>query len=277
MNTMIAITIRSISLISLILLFIAGASAQDSSADDPDFIVPARPTVSNPAQFQKPGVLQLEFGFNSNFKAPGPSSEQDFPLALRFAVSRRVLLEFDGDSPLSQNNGGVRTTGVSDTQLGIQFVVQPEKQSRPGFAIAYYLKLPTASSTKGLGTGRSDHNFVLLLSKSVGKTTIDFNGSWFLAGRTSERGHASSAQAAFAVSHPITKRWAVQGELSCSGRNDEQPGSVFLLTAVTYQVNRRLVLDSGARAALNHDGLGVGIFTGVTVGVADLYRRHRHN
>src|SRR5258707_12828341 len=93
-----------------------GTSSAPPANDEPDFIVPSRPTVSNPAEFQKPGVLQLEFGFNSNFNAPGASSTYDFPLALRFAVSRRLLLEFDGDNPLSQNSAGVRTTGTGDTQ-----------------------------------------------------------------------------------------------------------------------------------------------------------------
>ena len=74
---------------------------QSDEGDEPDFIVPARPTASNPAEFQRPGVLQLEYGFNGNWRAPGPSSEQDTPLALRFAVSRRLLIEFDGDTPLS--------------------------------------------------------------------------------------------------------------------------------------------------------------------------------
>jgi hypothetical protein len=95
-----------------LVLFITGAlggfvnvQAQDQSG--PDFIVPARPTVSNPAEFQKPGVLQLEVGYNANFRAPGIHLQQDMPLALRFAVSRRVLLEFDGDSPSSQSEAGV--------------------------------------------------------------------------------------------------------------------------------------------------------------------------
>lgn len=72
--------------------------AQDQSPpSEPDFIVPSRPTVSNPAEFQKPGVLQLEVGYNANFQAPGVHLQQDMPLALRFAVNRRLLLEFDGD------------------------------------------------------------------------------------------------------------------------------------------------------------------------------------
>src|SRR5262245_36757583 len=68
----------------------AVANAQTTppaSDDEQDFVVPARPTFSNPAEFQKKGVLQLEHGYNANFHAPGDSVASDTPLALRFADS----------------------------------------------------------------------------------------------------------------------------------------------------------------------------------------------
>jgi hypothetical protein len=268
----------------LVLAFMApaacpGQSSNQGSAsgggDEPDFIVPSRPTVSNPAEFQRPGVLQLEFGFNSDFRAPSNTSEEDFPLALRFAVSRRVLFEVDLDSPLSQKVSGRRQTSGGDTQVGIQFVLQHEKETRPGIALAYYIKLPSASETKGLGTGRVDHNFIGLMSKKVRGTTVDFNVIYLLAGRTTDSGRASSGQAALAASHDLTKRWGLQGEISGFSHNDAQPGAMFALGAVTYQVNRRLVVDSGMRFGLTRDAPRYGLFMGMTAGLADFYRHHR--
>lgn len=268
--------IRALTLLFLLLGGLA-AHAQDSSVtDEPDFIVPSRPTVSNPAEFQRPGVLQLEFGFNSNFHGPDNSSEEDFPLALRFAASRRILLELDLDSPLTQKAVGRRQTGAGDTQLGIQMVLQHEKETRPGVSFAYYIKLPSASATKGLGTGRIDHNLITFVSKKIGQTTVDFNAIYLLAGRTTSSGYVSSAQGALAASRNVTKRVGVQGEISGFSRNDTQPGALFLLAAGTYQVNRRLVLDSGVRFGLTHDAPRVGLFAGMTVGLADVYKRHRH-
>lgn len=267
--------------LTLLLLTLLGdsdarAQAQDQSApDEPDFIVPSRPTVSNPAEFQRPGVLQLEFGYSANFQAPGVSIEQDLPLALRFAVSRRLLLEFDGDSPSSQTVDGVRTTGVGDTQVGVQVVLRHENESLPGVALAYYIKLPSASSAKGLGTGRVDHNFIALVSKKIGGATVDLNASYLLAGRITDGGHASSGQAALAASHDMTRRVGIQAEISGSSRNDAQAGAMFALGAATYQLNRRLVLDCGVRFGLSHDAPRNGFFAGMTVGIADLYK-HRH-
>jgi hypothetical protein len=256
--------------------FAAKVQAQGQSApDEPDFIVPSRPTVSNPAEFQKPGVLQLEVGYNANFHAPSIHLQQDMPLALRFAVSKRLLLEFDGDSPSSQTDAGMRTTGAGDSQLGVQVVLQHEKQSRAGFSVAYYIKLPTAHSAQGLGTGRVDHDFIALVSKKISGTTVDFNASFLFSGRTTDNGHASSGQGAFAVSHNLTKRVGIQGELSGYSRNDAQPAAMLALGAVTYQINRRLVLDSGVRFGLTHDVPRSGLFAGLTLGISDLYK-HRH-
>ncbi len=238
--------------------------------------MPSRPTVSNPAEFQRPGVLQLEFGFNSNFRAPSNASEEDFPLALRFAVNRRLLIEVDLDNPLSQKVSGMRETGAGDTQIGIQAVLQHEHETQPGIAIAYYIKLPSAAEAKGLGTGRIDHNFIGFISKKIGGTTVDFNAIYLLAGGVTNNGHASSGQAALAASHDLTKRWGIQGELSGFSRNDSQPGALFALGAVTYQVNRRLILDSGVRFGLTAGAPRVGAFVGMTVGIADFHKQHGH-
>ena len=249
-------------------------TAAGGDEEAPDFIVPARPTASNPAEFQRPGVLQLEYGFNGNWHAPGGASAEDTPLALRFAVSRRLLLEFDGDTPVSQAAGGQRTTGAGDTQLGLQIVLRHESASRPGVAFAYYAKLPTADADKGLGTGRVDHSLLALVSKKSRGTVFDFNAVYLLAGRTTEAGHASSAQAALAASRNVTERVGWQGEVSGFTRNDAQPGAAFGLGVVTYQVNRRLVFDCGLRVGLTPDAPRVGAVAGLTVGVADLYRKH---
>ena len=249
-------------------------TSPSNDTDDPDFIVPARPTVSNPAEFQKPGVLQLEFGYNGNFRSSEFKSQDDAPLALRFAVNRRLLVELDTDSPFSQkDSSNFRQTGAGDTQLGIQGVLQTENESRPGVALAYYIKLPTASREKNLGTGRVDHSFIGLVSKKIDKTTIDFNAIYLLAGRTSRKGFASSGQGALAVSQEITKKFGIQSEISGSSRSDEQSGAMFGLGVVTYQINKRIVLDSGARFGLTSNAPRFGIVVGITVGVANLYKK----
>src|SRR5262245_14675682 len=70
------------------------AQHKSSSSPNDDFIVPSRPTVSQPANIQKVGVLQLEFGLNASFDAKGFRNQQTTPLALRFAALSRLLLAY---------------------------------------------------------------------------------------------------------------------------------------------------------------------------------------
>lgn len=275
-------TDRVLTRLLTLALLLAGAcgaafaqTQEEPNDDEPEFIVPARPTVSNPAEFQRPGVLQLEYGFNGNWRARDYDSQQDTPLALRLAVTRRLLIELDTDSPFSQKENGVRETGASDTQLGAQVVLRHESARGPGFALAYYVKLPTASAAKRLGTGRFDHYAYALLSKKVDETTFDFNAVYLNAGRTTDSGRAASAQGAFAASRDVTERFGIQGELSGMTRNDEQEGALFALGVATYKVNRRLVLDCGVRFGLTREAPRVGAVAGLTVGVARLFHgRH---
>lgn len=252
------------------------SDTRDDTGDEPDFIVPARPTVSNPAEFQRSGVLQLEFGYNANFHARGVRSELDTPMAIRFAASRRILLEFDSDNVISQiNSDGFRMTSVGDTQIGIQGVAEHESASHPGIAFAYYIKLPTASSAKGLGTGRVDHNFIGFVSKKIGQTTLDFNAIYLLAGRPGKPGLASSGQAALAATYNVTQKFGLEAEVSGFSRNDTQLGAVSGLGVITYQVNRRFILDAGLRTGLTRGSPRVGALAGFTVGVADFFKRRR--
>src|SRR5436190_4124989 len=266
------VSISTMTVSATIALISAAAAFGQASTPtpEPDFIVPARPTVSNPAEFQRPGVLQLEIGANSV-----SSIQQDVPLSLRLAVSRRILIEFDMDSPYSSRTPlGIRHTGWGDMQLGIQGVIQHENHSRPGLAIAYFIKVPTASPRRGLGTGRADHSLVGLVSKTVRRTTIDFNAIYLLAGRPLRNGHASSGQAAFALTQMLNKRVGIQGEISGSGRNDFQPAAVYGLGVATYQLNRRMIIDGGVRFGLTPDAPRVGVVAGITLGIAKLYNRH---
>jgi hypothetical protein len=50
---------------------------------------------------------------------------------------------------------------------------------------------------------------------------------------------------------------------------------MFGLEVVTYQINRRVVFDSGVREGLTAGTPRAGVVAGVTVGLANLYKK-RH-
>ncbi len=252
-----------------------GEDSQDKTEEAP-FIAPQRPTASNSAEFQRPGVLQLAYGYDSNFNADGTPSQQFLPLALRFAVSPRFLVEFDNTNFVTQTSpDGMRQSGVGDTNLGVQYVIHHQTDTTPGFAASYYVKIPSASRSKGLGTGRVDQTFTGLVSKNVGSFTVDFNAVYLLAGRTSRDSYASSGQAALAFSRGFTKKFGITAEISGFSRNDNSPGAIFGLVGGSYLVNRRFSLYGGVRFGLTPEAPRIGVLAGITVGIADLYKKNK--
>lgn len=251
----------------------SGPPQQPPGGEEEEYIKPARPGVANPAEPHKPGVLQIEYGYDANFRAEEFRSQQTAPLALRFAATSRLLLEFDLDTVISERaeQDGERMTGIGDTRIGIQAVALKDTEQHPALAFAYYVKLPSASESKGLGTGRFDHKIVTLLSKKVGETDIDFNAAYLIVGREQASGWISGGQAALSIARDFKNNFGLMGELSWQSKDDTQPRGVYALGALTYQASKRLIFDAGMRFGLNSEAPRVGVFVGVTVGAADFY------
>jgi hypothetical protein len=217
-------------------------------------------------------VLQLEYGYDANFHAEQFRTEQTAPLTLRFAASSGLLLEADLDSVISEtDDGGSRMTGVGDTRIGFQVVALKDTEQHPALAFAYYVKLPTASEEKGLGTGRFDHRIVLLLSKKFGAVDMDLNGGYLIVGRENESGWVTGGQGALSFSGEFENGFGLESELSGQTKDDILPKGLYALGAITYKVNRRFRLDGGMRFGLTEESPRVGVFAGMTVGVAQLF------
>jgi hypothetical protein len=254
----------------------SAADGQSKQEEDEDYIKPSRPSVSNPAEIQKAGVLQLEYGYDANFRAAEFRTQQAATLTLRFAASSRLLLETDIDTVMSEaDETGTRMTGVGDTRIGFQVVALKDTERHPALAFAYYVKLPSASKEKMLGTGRFDHKFLALISKKFGSVDMDLNGALLIVGREDASGWITGGQGALSFSGEFENGVGLEGELSGQTKDDVQPKGLYALGAVTYKVNRRFTLDSGMRFGLTQASPRVGVFAGLTVGVADLYRKNR--
>jgi hypothetical protein len=239
-----------------------------------DFIKPSRPTEAEPADIQKAGVLQLEFGLDAGFDAEQFRNQQTTPLRLRFAAASRLLLAVYVEDVKSQVNPiGKRRTGVGDVELGLQVVSFKQANNRPSIAFAYFSKLPTASEKKDLGNGRTDHRATLLISKQINDNELDFNATYLNVGRKDSDRRADGGQFALALTHKFGSHFGVEGELAGQSLEYTLPRGVYPFVAVTYQVNRRLRFDLGVRFGIGAEAPKVSLVTGFTVGLVDLYDR----
>jgi len=237
-----------------------------------DFIKPSRPTVAEPADIQKAGVLQLEFGLDAGFDAAEFRNQQTTPLRLRFAATSRLLLAFLIEAVKSQvDPTGKRMTGVGDAEPGLQFVALKQADNRPSIAFAYFTKLPSASEKKGLGSGRTDHRGTLLISKRLHGVNLDFNAEYLNVGRKDSDRRADGGLFAIALSHRFGSHFGVAGELAGQSLEYTMPRGLYPFGAVTYRVNRRLRFDAELRFGVGGEAPRMSVVAGVVIGVADLY------
>jgi hypothetical protein len=240
------------------------------------FIVPSRPTVSEPAEIQRKGVLQLEFGPDAEFDAKEFRNQQTTLLELRFAALSRLLLDFQLETVKSQvdRTDGRRTdgrmTGVGDAIIGLQ-VVAFKRTGYPTFAFAYLSKLPTASKEKNLGNGRVDHKPVLLINDQLRAFDLSVNLAYLNVGRKDSGRRADGGLFAVALAHTFENHFGLVGELAGQSLEFTLPRGVYPFGGVTYQVNRRLRLDAGLRFGIGAEAPRVSVVAGFVFGIADLY------
>jgi hypothetical protein len=138
-------------------------------------------------------------------------------------------------------------------------------------ALSYAIKIPSAATEDGLGTGRVDHSFTFGASQTVAHFVFDFNFTQFLIGEPAA-GFDHNQQMTLAISHSIYKKLQFAGEFYGQTQlNRTTPGFASSLWALTYTFTPRLVVDGGFEAGLTSGGPHRHAFGGITYSIANLY------
>lgn len=247
------------------------AVAQDDAEEN--FIVPVRPSVSESANIQKKGVLQIEYGADFDSGAPDFRNQQGAPLGVYFAWTKRLRLDFEFETVTSQKDRmNARETGIGDVNLGFKAIARDKPKERLAVAFSYSVKLPTADEEKGLGTGKVDQNLRLIFNRTYGKNDFIVNVSYLNVGRAGEDKRDSGAQVILRYDRELTKRFGIITEYFGNTVDEEQPRGLYILGALTYQPNKRLRLDFGARPGFGADAPNFNFFLGLSFGAADFSR-----
>jgi len=166
---------------------------------------------ANPADITQLGVVELEFGF-AHAQVPLHQHQNTLEGLLKFALACDLEIRWDA-SPFSNQGGPTGgQSGIGDNWLGFQYRFHRQSRFVPTLAFGYDLKFPSASVSKGLGTGRYDHQFVFLASKDIKGIHFDFNASLFRVGRQDGSGSDINEEFNLAFSHPIYKNLGFTGE-----------------------------------------------------------------
>ena len=229
---------------------------------------PNRPTVVDPADITELGVLELEYGWDRDW-FPGAGRGNIFGGLVKFAATCNLEIRWSPTTLVTQGS----QRGFGDNWLGAQYRFRRQTAHVPTLAADYEFKIPSASTQRGLGSGRVDHQFKFLASKDVRGTHIDFNVSALLIGRPLARGFDHNTEINLSFSHPLRGKLGLTGEIYGDTRlNRAVPGFVSTLWALTYTVMTRLVVDAGMDVAVTPDApFRKRLVMGFTYSLAELY------
>jgi hypothetical protein len=232
---------------------------------------PNRPTVADPADITQYGVLELEYGWDHFWRSSTLRATSAGGL-VKFGLLCDVELRWTTTSFISQTDASGTHRSFGDNWLGPQIRVYRQTKRAPSVAFSYAIKIPSASTEDGLGSGRVDHAFTVLVSKDIAHFHFDFNASQILIGRPGASGFDENQQVNLAFSHVIHGGLQFTGEFYGDTQlNPTTPGFSSSLWALTYTVFPRLVIDSGFEAGLTSGGPHRHAFVGMTYAIANLY------
>ena len=171
-----------------------------------------RPTASNPAHVTQFGVIELEYGFDRMWPAEGVRQTSANGL-LKFGLLCDVELRWNTTSFESQTDAGGTHSTFGDNWLGTEIRFHRQTKALPTMAVSYAVKIPSASTEHGLGTGRVDHSLTFGASETVVHFNLDFNFTQFLI-RKSSAGFDQNEQMALAFPAAFTRGFSSWGSFT---------------------------------------------------------------
>jgi hypothetical protein len=199
-----------------------------------------RPTFTFPATTTQCGTFEADFGFTT--QSMGQGIRQNYaPVSLRYGVTPRLDLRWGAINHIWQS-GTPSLQGAGDTYLGARYNFLAQSHTVPALGLFYQVKIPTANSAKGLGSGYVDNLLTLLASKDLGHYHIDFNLDGTLAGAA--RATNPAVQGDLALTRALTKTTAVVLE-SFGGSEPATTSRIGIaLLGATWAIRPWFVLDT---------------------------------
>jgi hypothetical protein len=221
---------------------VAPARADDPCLASEVAATPTRPNWSNSASTTQCGVVEFDSGWLAqSFRDRSALHTQTS--SVRYGIGPRLDFRWAIPGPVNQKAvGQSAVNGVSDQWFSLRYRFLEQGVWSPALAFTYGVKSPTASPSKGLGTGRIDQLLLLIASRDLGKLHLDFNTAGTMAGAA--RGRDGGAQVGLVLSAPMTKKLTAMLETDGGSTPGTKTRYGEALLGASWTVNPRFVLDS---------------------------------
>jgi hypothetical protein len=210
-------------------------------------VIPYRPTIANPADLPAPGYLEVEMGAARSRDRVEQTRVTTSPVLLKYAINEDIGVLVGTDGHVRQKNaGGDVQSGWGDSSGALKL----RKELTDSSAIGIELGARFPSASNGVGQPGTDYAANGIYSVGFGKVAVDVNLG---AARVASTGVGEGRYrfgGAIAMGAPIAGPFGFTIELSGEARRGFT-GSSQGLAALTWEINRKLVLDLGFARALD--------------------------
>jgi hypothetical protein len=235
-------------------------------------MAPARavpPLITDDADTVEAGKWQL----NTGAQFVHTASEQLFlfPVNLVTGVNSRaevgLTFGYQGRDGAGATPEKSDASGVADLLLETKWRLWQAADEKFKVSARFDLKLPTASRSRGFGTGDLDTDAVLIATRSWGATEIDWNLGYIAVDPA--RGSARDDRWFFgqALRQKLSERWTFISETFAIVPNTGAGGSsnFHFNAGAQFTVRENLIISALAGSAAGHHSPDLTSFVGMTV------------
>jgi hypothetical protein len=252
--------LRSLFLFLLLSVFAQSGRAQSGASEDPA-ANPARPTVATPATLTPVGYLQFETGFLGASHSPEFSTRYSLNEVVKLAVTSRLELLAPMEPFVHYTANGTTGNSGGDLFLGAQGVFYKGEGAKPTLAASYFYHVYDEGAP-GFDIGSPINSLLLLASADV--KGFHYDANVFFSELVQGPVRRAQFGQTISVSHPLSGRFGLTGELWHFTQPFLQSNAVGTLWAVTYSPRKILVLDVGFNRGLTGTSTRWEVFGGFT-------------
>jgi hypothetical protein len=222
-----------------------------------------RPLTTDDAWTVEKGKFQFELGFDAT-RQDNEDREYSPSFTLSYGLSEKADLGVGSGYLFIHPDEGEKEQGLADTDLKLKYRWLDEKNSYPAFTTAAKLKIPTASESKGLGSGRPDFGINMIATKNLSERfVLHLNfGYTFIGNGESDKELNYSLGAQFV----LTDHWVLVGEVlgtnNLNGKEGDDPFSSLLGTY--FLIREFLIWDLGMEWGMNRASPDYRLTMGIT-------------
>ena len=225
----------------------------------------ARPLTTDDAYTVEKGKFQVEGGFD--FTRQDNHDKEYFPsLTLTYGLFERMDIGIGTGYLFIDPAEGKKVDGFSNTPVKVKYRFLDQKDWIPSFSVSGTLITPTASKSKGLGSGKVDFNINTIFTWSLSKRWQLYTNLGYTF--TGENHLNDELNYSIAGQFLLSDKWALVGEIvgmnNFNGNKRDDP--ISGLVGIQYVlISDRLVLDAGVEIGMNKAAPDFRVTTGFTL------------